>query len=134
MGTPAPIFSDGLDCGFCWGIGKTFGDGTTPKYITLDIVGNIKSDIWLPIHGDPVNGRFTLEQRDLAPCQFDNRGILDNKSVVFELFVTDVTIRNDIGTVVFRQLNAPLCSKIFDDNGALRFTGGTVTLEIPEDI
>lgn len=46
MGTPLPPNEPGDPCGTCWGIGKAFGDGDTPKFIKMKFSDFLPGEFW----------------------------------------------------------------------------------------
>lgn len=57
MGTPLPANHPGDPCSFCWGLNETFGNGPTPRFITMTFSGYTPASQF-----DPND-----EQRLLAP-------------------------------------------------------------------
>lgn len=56
-------YESGNACGFCWGVGKHFGDTPTPKYIYAYYYGIRKGVNWIPALGGPPNGWYKMEQQ-----------------------------------------------------------------------
>ena len=46
MGTPLPPNLPGDPCTVCWGPGKPFGDGPTPKVIELRLTSILPGELW----------------------------------------------------------------------------------------
>jgi len=46
MGTPLPPNEAGDSCSECWGVGKTFGPGSTPKFIRLTFSDYVAGPLW----------------------------------------------------------------------------------------
>ena len=46
LGTPLPLNEPGLACPVCWGPGKPFGPGPTPKFIKLTFTGIHVGSSW----------------------------------------------------------------------------------------
>ena len=67
MGTPLPPNEPGDDCTRCFGIGKKFGDGPTPKFITLTITELTPGDNWNPDLENEILIPHILEQT-VYPC------------------------------------------------------------------
>jgi len=69
MGTPLPPNEPGLPCGHCWGVDKTFGDGPTPKVITLKFTGWKPGNYWVPA-AEPFLLSPQLLQQTTSPCYY----------------------------------------------------------------
>ena len=46
MGTPLPPNKPGNNCAWCWGVGKEFGDTTTPHVITAQLYSLQPGEFW----------------------------------------------------------------------------------------
>ena len=62
MGTPLPPNVPGADCSVCWGSGKPFGPGTTPKFITLEFTGFQQGSLWQDSFEQLLLGSHQLQQ------------------------------------------------------------------------
>lgn len=72
MGTPLPPNEPGLDCLVCWGIGKTFGIGNTPKYIRVHLLDLLPGEFASEIDIQTLLTPHFLTQT-LAACQWTIR-------------------------------------------------------------
>lgn len=110
MGTPLPPNEPGDPCTVCWGPGKEFGSGPTPKVIQLRLTRLLPGE-----HYTEASEQFLLTTHHLeqlyAPCYYtiDARGF--RLDVLFWLGSTHVLVSHvDEGWGVFYNTTAPECS------------------------
>lgn len=66
MGTPLPPNEPGTPCTRCFGIGKAFGDVSTPKFITVQLHDLQPGDFWDPDDEQELLTPTLLSQAGLA--------------------------------------------------------------------
>lgn len=132
MGTPAPIFSEGILCVNCWGPGQSFGPGTSPEFMSLASEGIEKGPSWVPGNGEPLNGEFTLTQRSVTPCvyRWDGNG-QERWQVAFGAASTVIIGRSFGGQQMFSEITGTECVDSFENQESNFFVNGTATLFIP---
>lgn len=69
MGTPIDKSPNGLPCPNCWGVGKPFGSGLPPLFVTLTFSGIVTGPAWHSGFPLPPNGTFVLTQTH-RPCYY----------------------------------------------------------------
>jgi len=67
MGTPLPPNETANPCALCWGPGKAFGDGPTPKVINVALTRLLPGEHWNPDHEQLLLTTHQLEQQ-VGPC------------------------------------------------------------------
>lgn len=67
MGTPLPPNEPGDPCTVCFGPGKTFGDGDTPKFIKIRFSDFLPGQLWDPGLDSFLNTEHLIIQ-DAPPC------------------------------------------------------------------
>lgn len=70
MGTPLPPNEPGNPCNLCWGVGKEFGNYSTPRFITMILEGILPGDDWDPDHEQLLLTPHLLDQV-ITPCDWD---------------------------------------------------------------
>jgi hypothetical protein len=137
MGTPIipPVDADpvpaGELCTQCWGIGEKFGNIETPSSVVATIFGMEKADNWREGQGEPLDGDYTLEQRDGDPCIFD----MDNDSggIVWSVYGSQTYVfATNIENYSCFSGGADECELLIMNGFDNRFTGGSCLITIPE--
>lgn len=127
MGTPLPKIEPGADCTQCWGAGKPFGDGPTPKYITVLIAGVVKGPLWVSTDPELPNGSYFCKQQ-LSPCLWKIT-VGDWSCAVSTLHVgTTVSVQYPLAKLGYQHSTPDLCvSSGFNQNQDYihHFVGGT---------
>jgi len=126
MGTPLPENEPGLLCGHCWGAGKAFGDGRTPKYITLTLSDLIPAAGWEP-QQDPLLLAPQILSQAGTGCNYR----LQTQTLLFMYqFSWDRTyceVASLLTSVLyFLQLHGPMCALSLDGMGSLPSIQGAV--------
>lgn len=109
MGTPLPPNEPGDNCFVCWGVGKKFGNTTTPRIINVRLSALSPGDFW-----DPADEQLLLTPHSLVqgpgPCRFQ---VSDAKFSWELIYFFDRTllsiIRLSDTKVVFRHEAGPNC-------------------------
>ena len=132
MGTPAPLVTPGVHVPACWDPGKPFSSAATPKFITVDITGTVKGPSWVVGDGEPLNGRWTVEQEGSFTPRWRLRlsGTPDVR-LVYGSGGSSLSALNTEGQTTFRKFGASACSIEFESDLVGRFQGGTATITIP---
>lgn len=69
MGTPLPPNQPGALCNVCWGVGKDFGNGPTPRVIQLRLTRLLPGEHWDQADEQNLLTTHWLEQQ-ADPCVF----------------------------------------------------------------
>ena len=135
MGTPAPIENPGDQCSLCWGPNKTYPGTATPLYITVEFAGIEKGPIWVAAAGEPLNGRYTVEQVIGGPCEwfFFEAGVV-YLEVGYAFTKLRSQISNTAGYVQFIGLSVDDCGKECSNFGTGWFIGGTCKVDWTDTI
>lgn len=116
MGTPLPPNEPADPCTVCWGPGKSFGSGVTPKVIQLRLIDLLPGEHYTAAFEQFLLIPHYLEQL-YAPCFYtiDANGF--RLDVLFHLFTTHVLVSNTLeGWGVFFNTTAPPCSLHVENN------------------
>lgn len=119
MGTPLTANEPGDDCIFCWGVGKRFGDTTTPRVIIVTLTNLITGDFGSSTIAAQLLVPHLLEQT-IAPCvwEIETDGFLWRLN--FPAGVTTLVVeRISDGRRAFLDNFPPPCSLTFDNALAL---------------
>ena len=136
MGTPIPPerkpdpVPAGHDCDICWGIGKPLGGGPPPSQVIATFEGVEKGQFWSECNGEPLDGDYTLQQEDEAPCYWtfwDGPGSVEwyhayGKSIIFSH-----SSEGPVCIIVY----ADECTTLFINTDDVRFKGGSVKITLP---
>jgi hypothetical protein len=107
VGTPIDKTPVGNDCINCWGLGKTFGDVSTPGILTVTLSGILTGDLWGPSFPESPNGSFELCQ--ILPCTWQYNVSPYLITVVFGSDFTQVSAVVESLYIGFTSLNNPAC-------------------------
>jgi len=109
MGTPLPPNEPGNPCTVCWGVGKSFGDGPTPKVIELRLTSLLPGEYADEADFDNLLVTHWLEQTGL-PCVYNIIDGMLSWSVNWNPTNTYISVYN-FGTLrtVFHNLTVEKC-------------------------
>lgn len=126
-----PPIRAGALCSFCWGPDKAFGDVETPDRIWVHISGLGKSVDWTPDLGEPISGKFLLDQDPAVACNFSRvYGKYEIRIMIYPGLVASMIIYNGItnqwviGTFV-------ICATTLTGGAQFGFENGLITITIP---
>jgi len=128
--SPPPVVA-GDRCPTCWGVGKTFGDTDTPKYIQFQVSGINKGPNWIEGHGEPPEGTFMLIQDQSDACYY--RDVFDGTT--YEWFwrgvETFARIEQPCEVYSFFADLSEKCSLRIENQLVSRFIGGSILVTLP---
>lgn len=134
MGTLIPALDNaiaGVPCTECWGSGKPFGDGPTPRTIQVTFAGIVTGPSWTLPDGNPVSGTFTLTQSGLGPCLW----VFLDATWDIEAFWFDgetvVLARRVGGRLSFSSGIDTPCLLVLPNELIFFFNSGTATIVLP---
>lgn len=107
MGTPIDKSPCGDVCSSCWGSGKPFGVKCTPRYLKVVVSDVLKGSLWLPVHGEPPNGYFWLDQSEASSCRWEASPEGFSFSLVYGSFLTSFQVLSVLGFNAFSDFAAP---------------------------
>lgn len=128
MGTPLPPNEPGDNCFVCWGVGKRFGDTTTPRIITVQLFDLQQGDFWNANDEQLLLTPHSLIQGP-GPCVYS---VNDEKFSWVLVYFFDRTlliiIRVSDTKVVFRHEATPIClltipNELTDPNDVIAING-----------
>jgi len=109
MGTPLPRNVLGNPCSVCWGVGKPFGEGETPKVLCMKLIGIKPGDDWDQDHEQLLLTPHFLEQI-ITPCDWDiDDGIFRWRWAFSATHTTGHVFRKSDSLTVFYQSYPPSC-------------------------
>lgn len=123
----------GDPCAFCWGPGKTFGDGDTPDQITVDVSGINKGPNWVPGDGEPPNSLYVLDQAGFGlPCayQWFEPGL--SVAIEFAAAVTTAVIMVNGAVFALAGTSNEACDIWIASNVDDHFTSGSLLMFVEE--
>jgi len=128
MGTPLPPNEPGDNCFVCWGVGKSFGNTTTPRKIGVQLFGLEPGDFW-----DADDDQLLLTPHCLIQGPGACRWQVSDARFSWELiYFFDKTllsiIRLSDTKVVFRHESSPICltfipNELTDPDDVVAFNG-----------
>lgn len=77
---------DGDFDNFCWLTSAFFNPENPPKFLTVEISGLLKGDLWVPPDLEPRNGQFVLEQTNTTEWGLFTAAII--MSLAWSSFIT----------------------------------------------
>lgn len=126
-----PPIGAGDLCGNCWGPGKPFGDVVTPDRIEVSISGLGKSVDWIPSLGEPISGKFLLNQNPAQTCFF--RYDVDDYSIdiVFSAGLVGSIVTFQATTMQWLIGTFEVCATTLTGGAQFGFENGLIRVTIP---
>lgn len=126
-----PPLGPGDPCGICWGSGKPFGDVETPDRILVHISGLGKSGDWTASLGEPIDGKFFLDQNPAAACTFSAvSGDYEITIIFFPGLVASIIMYQG-ATNQWVLGTFEVCATTLTGGAQFGFENGIIIIEIP---
>jgi hypothetical protein len=129
MGVDIKLPESGAACTVCWGIGKPFGSGATPKWIHAIVSGVIRNAGNPPTWPPAPNGTFHLLQTGV--CRLSVVSGLWTYNLYWDNLYSDFNIWWGITLAAFSDTPATKCVVAFTNdyvNPGMAYYGGTVQI------